>query len=279
MWFTPETQTEIKRRVNVIRSFLNFLLHHEVCPEHLDQIQAAKRTCDAAESQLWLVGECGRLMPGDFNIACSALFNGWYHDCYISQNGDSQSSEKDERIAMARTAFRVALAAHGSEVICNTYTAHNKLHQKQPLRRFRTALEVIRVEYASYEVKELYALPAFGSCKPTGRLLTRTWHNPASLAEDLTEEEEEARLTQPRRQVEYEFWMEEHILSKVFPGLKFEADVYELTFGIYFFDSPANFRCSFFTWLPNEAMVGWRKHEYLVPREPIAPVQLEMGVE
>ena len=277
MWFSPQPEAEIKRRVNVIRNFLNYLLHHDVCPEHQDQLFAAKQICDTGEAQLWLTAECARLMPGNFNIACSLLFHGWYHDCYIDQLGDEQPSQKDQRILTAQNVFRAALASHGTDHICDLYQQHNSQRKSQPLRKFRTGLEVVRVEYASDQVKQLYNMPMFHECKPTGKLLVRVWHNPASLEQDITEEEEQAARMEPIELPEFEFWIEEEVLGKIFTGMKFEADVYELTFGVYFFDSPTNFRCSFFSWLPNEAMIGWKDHDYLPPRAANPPADLEVS--
>jgi Argonaute siRNA chaperone (ARC) complex subunit Arb1 len=276
MWFTQEAQPEIKRRVNVIRSFLNYLLYHDVCPEYKDQIAAAKSTCDVGEAQLWLVGECGRNMPGSFNIACSLLFHGWYYDCYMPSSNDEGSELAKRRIEEAQTAVRAALACHGSSEICKKYIEDTQSLKKQPLRKIRTGLEVTQIEFADDEKRQICAMPIFKGCKSTGKMTACTWWNPASLEPDLTEEEEAGGLTTQAQQSTYEFWVEEDILAKMFCGLKFEADVYELTFGVYFFDQPVNFRCSFFSWIPNEAMIGWRDHVYLPPRDPFPQPELEI---
>ena len=280
-WFIPEdgSDTETKRRVHVIRNFLNYLLHHDVCPEHAEQIQAARETCDVGEAQLSLIGKSCRMLPGQFNVACSTLFGGWYNETY-NHSGDWGADDTINASSMtleqAKKCFIAGMASNSSPQMFEKYQEHTAASRKQPLRQFRTGFEVTELKFADREVKHLYRLPQYQAYKCVGKVKARTWYNPASYAEDLTEEEEKERANQTREISEYEFWLEEEVMEMMFQGMKLEAEVYETTFGMYFFDTVSQVACSFFSFIPNDMMDGWREHVYLPPRDSYEPKHLEV---
>lgn len=57
-------------------NFYNYLMHHNVCPEYLAQIKAARDVVKLGRNQLIAIHNLGSLIPGEFNIACSVLLEG-----------------------------------------------------------------------------------------------------------------------------------------------------------------------------------------------------------
>ena len=79
---------------------------------------------------------------------------------------------------------------------------------------------------------------------------------------------------QPR---ELKFWVDDRLLEKLHVGMHLEASVKELNFGIFYFDAVQILRPTFFTILPNEQMLDWRRVEgqWLPPRSKEEDQQLQ----
>ena len=248
----------------MIRNFLNYLLHHDVCPEYKDQINAARTTCDLAEKELWYISQATSSLPGDFNMACSTIFGGYYENTYVGDqewakglglNG-GMSPEK------ARKVFKFGLAAHGNEELVKEFNYHVSSHQVRVVEVIETGLEITELIPGDKDVQELYA--NFPGLHPIGKLKGKTWFLPAPRQDDLTEEEE---ANPPLKEIkEYTLWVEDKVLVKCFVGMKLEAVIRKLSFGVYYLDNILGIFCSFYDVLPNEFMLGWREHVYLEPR-------------
>ncbi|MCJ1477684.1 hypothetical protein MMC13_006357 [Lambiella insularis] len=265
-------EQQIKGHIAVIRNFLNYLLHHEVCPEYKDQINAARDTCNLGEKQLWSITQACRILPGHFNQACSVLFGGYHQRQYIGDQEWVQSLDVDKgmSIEQARKIFLAGLAAQGDDEVFRKYNKHVSKNKAHALEKVETGLEVIEIEYADEEIRKYYAAadnPAKG-LSPLGTMKVKTWKNTDDAPEDLTEEEEQELADGNNSQGQiYTLWIEDNVLSKLFVGMKLEAKIYKLSFGIWFLDLVTGAFCSFFDVLPNEKMIGWREHKYLPRRE------------
>ena len=270
--FLLDSEAKLKKLTHVIRNFLNYLLHHDVCPEYKDQIHAAKQTCDIAEVQLWTIRQAIALMPGPFNKACSVLFGGQYVNFLPDKEKEFVSDFEMSR-TRANEIFTGGMAAYGTIELIEKYNEATQSGVPLLARTVRSFLEVTGIKFSDRETRELYEDPVMRAVtlEPVGKLLAKTWYCPADCPEDLTEEEEAERAKTGRPVEEYEFWIEDSILEKLFVGLKFEADIRELTFGIKFFDTAFNFLPAFYQYIPNDLMSDWREHK-LVPRrdEPAA---------
>lgn len=259
-------QPRIKSFTAIIRNFLNYILHHDVCPEYNDQVQAARRVCDQAEQELWKIAQANKLLPGNFNRACSDIFGGIYQGLYI---GDQEWAEGVEDIKgmspeTARKTFRVAMVAQGSEDMFKKYNRQGLDHSARATSVFDASMEVTELIPPSKEVRALYNSSAGQGLQPVGLLRAKSWLNPCAYPEDLTVEEEEAAGgTEPTEQ--YEFWVEEELLRHCFVGMKLETTVHRTSFGVDYFDSMAGVWCSFFRLLPNEMEIGWREPGPMLP--------------
>jgi Argonaute siRNA chaperone (ARC) complex subunit Arb1 len=266
--FDVSSQAAVKSHVNVIRNFLNYLLHHDVCPEYAGQIEAAKATCNLAEVELWNVHRAAFLLPGSFNKACSTIFGGHFHDTYIG-DPDSAGATSGVSYEHTSTVIKAGLAAQGNKKMCEKYNEHVRKEKARIKEDFATGFEVIEIEVANEEVEHMYRHPSMKSLEPLGKIRAKTWYNPSVLEDDLTEEEEADRLVNGGEIRTFEFWIEVSILQHMFKGMRIEAHVYRLSFGVWYFDSIIGVYPSFLTLLPNDDMIGWREHKYLEPRPTV----------
>lgn len=262
------TQLQIKSHTTIIFNFLNYLLHHDVCPEYRPQIYATRALCSLAEKELWQIVQAQALLPGDFNTACSEIFGGIFRGLYTSGEEEwAQGLEVKRGMSpeMARRAFKVGLAAQAGKEIFKKYKTQSEEKTISVTSITDMGLEVTEVVPATPQVLNIYSHDLAKGLKPLGLLKAKTWHKPgADDHEDLTEEEEAAAAAttttiQQREVKEYEFWVEDHILEKCFVGMKFETTVTELSFGVSYFDALFGVYCSFYRVLPNEMMYGWKE--------------------
>ena len=252
--------------VGIIRNFLNYLLHHDVCSDYKDQVYAARTLCDRAKKELWAVTQCNPMLPGDFNKSCSEIFGGMYQGMWSENQEWMQGMDLDYDIGIsphhARKVFKYAFAANADDDTHKTYRQQLKQNAtKIASVKEDTGLEVTEIVVPTQDILDFYAQPEAVGLKPVGKLRAKTWIVPTAAEEDLTEEEEMVLAAKPPEIKHYEFWIENDILSHCFVGMKVEATVTELSFGVSYFDALVGVHCSFYQLLPNELMVGWRVPE------------------
>ena len=266
--FDLSSEEAIKSKTNVIRNFLNYLLHHNVCPEFNEQIYATRNIVNQAERELWMVTQAGGLLPGRFNTACSEIFGGQLRGLHFTDLADQDWAKEFPAVAssgispeMAKHTFKAGLIARGEQHVIEAYKKQSDADVIKVVRETATGLEVVELLPAEPEVRELYQTPVGKGLKPLGRLKARTWYFPGAPPEDLTEEEEAASATVPKEIKEYELWVEDDVLSLCFVGLKFITTIKELSFGVLYFDELRGVYASFYEMLPNDLIIRWRKVE------------------
>ncbi len=253
---------QIKSHTTIIFNFLNYLLHHDVCPEYRPQIYATRTLCSLAEKELWQIVQAQALLPGDFNAACSEIFGGIFRGLYTTGEEEWVQGVETKRgmsPEMARRAFKVGLAAQAGKDVFEKYKAQSEEKTIKVSSIMDVGLEVTELVPATPHVLNIYSHDLAKGLKPLGILKAKTWYNPGAEDEDMTAEEEVAAATTPRETKEYEFWVEDHVLEKCFVGMRFETTVTELSFGVSYFDALFGVYCSFYRVLPNEMMYGWRE--------------------
>ena len=229
---------------------------------------AARKICDLAEKELWMVNKAGTLLPGDFNMAASTLYGGYYG--VLNNASASWFDEKSigMTVAEAQRVFMTAVAWVATKTQCDGIISAQNMEETKTFKSIQTiksevrALEVVKITMpddamvaAFGGTKDVYG--ETGKIKPLGFLTVREWQNPEAADEDLTEDEEEQQQN-PRHEDEF-LWVEGSVLESCFVGMKFVATVRELNVGIKYFDSVNHIFCSFFTLLPNELMDGWKE--------------------
>ena len=165
----------------------------------------------------------------------------------------------------ARKVFKYALAVNADDDTLKTYERQLKDKATKAVSvNENTGFEVTEIIFATKETLDFYAQPECADLKPIGKMRAKTWIIPTTASEDLTEEEEEAAAALAAKTPEikhYEFWIENEVLSHCVVGMKLEATVTELSFGVSYFDALSGVHCSFYQVLPNELMEGWRAPE------------------
>lgn len=282
------SEEKIQAYTAIIRNFLNYLLHHDVCPEHRDDVNAARAVCDRASTELWEIACAYELMPGTFHRACSVLFGGFYQNTYIGDQEWAQDFDVFKGMSPdeARNAFKFAFSSRTSMAMYERYKSQSASQTISMTSSINTGLEITHIAFADREVLKVYNKPEAAGLKPPGTMKARTWYHPYVPDEDVTEEEEEAEAAggAPKEIHEYEFWVDNELLQRCYPGMKFETTVHHLSFGLDFFDNVAAIYCSFFTTLPNEEMIGWKEPGPRLPmrekvRNPTDDTEGGHGVE
>lgn len=255
-----DSKEKIRLCTSTIHNFLNYLTHHDVCPEYKSDIDAARAACLQADEELGKIARANAMLPGYFNRACSTIYGGMYQDTYIGDQAWAQGLELDKGMGpkLARQTFKIGLAANASDEVYEQYKSQSGSRSIGITSVVDTGLEVTALELASREALKLYEYPDAKGLRALGKMHARTWYHPGDPDEDRTEEEEQAGPV-AREVKNYEFWVEDALLQRCFLGMKLEATVRHLSFGLDFFDKIAGVYCSFYRILPNEAMIGWKE--------------------
>ncbi|KAI9842180.1 MAG: hypothetical protein M1838_003247, partial [Thelocarpon superellum] len=240
----------IERATGVVRNFLNYILYHNVCPEYNDQVNAARSICDLAQKEHRHIIQASLLFPGKFNVACSTLYGGCYQGLWAGDKEWAKGlhltlgmSDRD-----AKAIVMMALSAYGT---------HEQVEQASK------EMKVVKTEYISFEIIEILPPPQLvrtwyeetvPDLKPFGKVKVKQWIPPYPSHEDIGEDVDDSLVTE-----DFELLLEESILSHCFKGMKIRAEVSHLNCGFSFFDTVTAVDCSFFLWLPCEALVGWKE--------------------
>jgi hypothetical protein len=251
----------------VIRNFLNYVLQHNVCPEYIEDVMAARRVCDWAEKDLMAIKNFRTKLPGDFNIAASTVCGGYYQSAFIStQAWQSNNDPQDDHVAAyvgfsdarARRIFNAAIAFKGTDDLFRKAEKGGIYIVKSGTK----AYEIVEIERATIEfVSEVAKIKdhadVAGRIKPLGLLKVKAWKGPRLDPEDMSDDEEQENTIE-ESPVE-SFWLEDDILRLMHAGLKLELVVHELNIGVKFFDQILGLYCSFHTYLENEKLSGWKE--------------------
>jgi hypothetical protein len=263
----------------LVKNFLNYVIHHDVCPEYRAQIDKARAICDFAPSELEDLGVLQCTMPGLFNHAASFLFcEGGVHMLTDSTGAcpDAISKEQQEWIDLQLVTFRISVS----------YWFHDDKLSLLAGQEDPTQIKVVNKTTKSYEVvsmkrpqkslakrlEEGFASTAYaGKILPVGTVRLR----PAILEHAFTglpRPEDKDLIGEPTKT----FYLEEDIIARLHPGMKLRMVVCELNIGLTFIEKCEDIRVSFDTVLPQSLMFGWKEPK---PNERPAPSATEPGGE
>ncbi|KAL2796317.1 Argonaute complex, subunit Arb1 [Aspergillus keveii] len=268
-YFNPENEAMIKLATVTIRSFLSYLLYHNVCPEYRENIDAARKSCDIATEELWKDQQLTANGPGDFNTACSTLFGGLEHDVYVENN--EWKNPKDDKIQMtkgiAKKVLKFALAVAGSDELASSFKElSGKGSLKATLLEDLDGFEVTEVCLLSEKEREFYATHA-PDLDPVGKLYGKTYYDPDMPERDLPPAEQEQWINEDRPIEEFTFFLEESLLKHCYPGMKIIAPIWELNCGFHYFEDIIRAYSSIYTSFPNDLMIGWKKPRELAAKD------------
>jgi hypothetical protein len=279
-------------------NFYNYLLHHNVCPEYNNQIEAARQVCLLAIKELPTVYNLVNKMPGTFNNACSLIFGGNYAQMHpADMTWSSIPQDPGMKMEEARIIFTTAAAALGSDAMFSTFTPerlasvanheaakHPNTQKSTPIwcsAEATTHLEVVGIDRASDKIRDDYAdyqrnlVGSKVKLEPLGKLICKPWTHPNfqgfDLPEGVTFDEQVYDDT-------YELWLEDNLLALWCEGMKLNCTLRRLEWidngkrdGLWYIDSFANTYPSFYECLLNEIMEKpWKPVVYNKDKEAAA---------
>lgn len=263
-----ESKEQTDMICSTLERFMDYLLQHDVCPEFKDDVLATRAFCRQAPAELWDLSEALRRLPGEFNIACSTLFEGSYGRNFDGETWWGNENEvghvfvgmKPEE-AQQVVKFGVAGAAEEKTYLNflagvqgNTPSMFSVVKVQEQI-----GFEITRIQPPTRECTKIYTSQS-SHFRPVGRVYAKRWHNPDSPPLDLTPAERDALATNPEAgPEEYVFLIEAILQSMLRVGSKVEATVRTLGCGVMFFDEVLNVYPSFDEFLANDLMVGWKK--------------------
>lgn len=153
---------------------MNYLLHHDVCPEYQDQIEDSKILCDRGERELWSVAQNTTDLPGEFNTACSELYGGIYQGLgadtlpWLTEEEASQLPlSQNMSSALANQVFKMGVVANASAEQFEKYELQSKANSIRVTASANVSMEVVAAIPSTADVQGLYA--SRGSLKPLGK--------------------------------------------------------------------------------------------------------------
>lgn len=256
-----DTQQEIQAICAVIRNFLNYALTHAVCPEYTLDILNARRICDRAEKELWIIKNIHMLIPGRFNISASTIYGDYtahsvwaIDDVEVDMFPTTRVVTKEE----AELVFKTSLAIAGSEELY-LRAVKGDVHIVKTEIKYLEVVEIIQPD--STKINEWATVKDHrgvqGGLQPLGIIKFKAWEGPCIEEEDMTDDEDESKPLNDS--IIETFWLEDEALRACFIGMKVQLKICELNIGIKFFDRVDGVYCSFFTYLHQEKMSDWKE--------------------
>jgi hypothetical protein len=120
---------------SVVRSFLEWLLDYNVCPEYMADIRTSLMVCHRAKIELVRCKRAISHMPGRFNVLCAAKYGGQMYDAYGgSEDGGASWTDAETQQVFGLTKEQIRMA------IDDVYGS------LKVVKKMDTLMEVIHVE-------------------------------------------------------------------------------------------------------------------------------------
>ncbi|KAF2473814.1 uncharacterized protein BDR25DRAFT_281803 [Lindgomyces ingoldianus] len=287
---------QIKTACQVLRSFYNYLLFHQVCDEYKDSLLFARAVCDQADVELVKSNLFGLALPGAFNIAASTVFGGTHAgQCIVGQHWAEEATEGwagDKNLGMkaeeARVTFKTAVAILGTD---EQYAIIEAQGSKEGLNTIKVEkfedvdLEVVAIKFSPKEVQEMYTIQNEAwkqklQLQPLGKLICRSWNKEDFDQWDLPKEKyPKGKILKEDEGKIYEFWVEDEVLVECFKGAKIEAKVLTLSCGLTIIDSVSVIHPSFYNWLANELWMERHPREFKLSKKGLVGLDDEDVIE
>ncbi|KAI1093022.1 Argonaute siRNA chaperone complex subunit Arb1-domain-containing protein [Rostrohypoxylon terebratum] len=253
---------------DLIKNFLNYVLMHDVCPEHNDDIEAAKMICERAPIDMRFLHEFCAGMPGPFNTLCTELFCDG--EAYKFQ-GETEGDLYDKLVK-----FRVIVQTSAQQWI---QSRHMRLNDPTLIRIVKTTEETYKVcnthrpepEATKVVVEELEKAGYRGNVTPLGQVDLQK-----SIIDYGYSNEVRPGGWKIRNLGYQEFLLEEDLLNKLDKGVKIRVVVCELNIGLRFIKEILDIRVEWDLFLPQMLMENWKDP---VPNERPPPSVANPNVE
>ncbi|KAI1811374.1 Argonaute complex, subunit Arb1 [Poronia punctata] len=237
---------------DLIKNFLNYVLMHDVCPEYVENVMAARHVCDIAPTELRYMHELTAELPGSFNRAARSLF------CEGNVNHLDQDANFEmlvlfrltallwplgQKVKQAREKILEAEDPTTIRVVSTTEETYRVVEIERPRRK-----DIKAVEEQLEAMKQGRKLKPAGVIRVLPTVFEHGWGNmPRSDEMNFDDAEEE------------EIVLEDELLGKFEVGMKLRMTVCELNVGLRFIKDVHELRVSFDTFLPQNLMSNWRE--------------------
>ncbi|KIV99234.1 uncharacterized protein PV09_09098 [Verruconis gallopava] len=266
---TPRNEVKIDNQCNVLTSFYNYLLYHNVCPEYKEDILAARSVSEEARQQLKTISRLSNHFPSPFNKACSVLFGGEWQSVFgydVSWAQYSEDWDQNMPYFEARVIVGAGFTALAEDTLFNVAfpeigTDPGPLSGLKFTDKRIATLDVVDIERATDETRKFYETSGLNAkqvhAAPIGKLICNYWHLPMEEEWDSVH----SLLPEIECNATYTFWLEDYILEDCFIGMKMRASIQRLgakdefrdkVDAIWILDSISRIYCSFATFLTNE---------------------------
>lgn len=233
--------------IDVIENFLRYVLHHDVCPEHEQNIKEAMGVCLAARDEWPMLNALQTALPGLFNLAATELFSkpdpdAWAFHLFEVPEGFDPKSVFYSAIAMLEDTNALEHLM-GSSI--------------ELLRQYECILEITKVNLPATEMIERFqrlAITTDGNKKirltPIGKLTLK----PATIEDGWVDPD----TPHPLQGKEIDLYFEQDILVNLRPGMKMAVEIGELGADVRFVRRIRKIVPSFYTFLLQELMVHFK---------------------
>ncbi|KAH0491894.1 hypothetical protein TgHK011_003296 [Trichoderma gracile] len=242
--------------ISVVENFLRYVLHHDVCPEHEDNVKEALNVCQMARDEWTMLNTLQNALPGVFNPAATELFIE-----FDPHSWDSSQFKVAEGFD-AKSVFYSSIAMLDNEKLFE-HLAETKAVKLT--NQYECALEVTEVHLPTEEVikrfKKLVVTAPGGKTlrlMPLGRLTLK----PATIEDGWVQQ----GTVHPLQGKEIDLYFEQNIVESLKPGIKMVLEIGDLGADIRFVKSILKIMPTFYTFLPQELMV-----QFKIPQENDRP--------
>ncbi|KAI1450510.1 Argonaute siRNA chaperone complex subunit Arb1-domain-containing protein [Annulohypoxylon stygium] len=258
-----------KLAADLIKNFLNYVLMHDVCPEHNDDVEAAKLLCQRAPISLHFAHKFYNAMPGPFNTLCKELF--FDGEAYKFQ-GETEGELYDKLVK-----FRIVIHTTARRWI---QKRHNRLNDPTLIHILKTTEETFKVCHINLRHPSVAKVVAEelkkAGCKVDFASLGRFQAKKSVINYGWSNEVRPGQWAKIRNLGYREFLLEEDLLKMLDKGVKIRAIVCELNIGLRFIKEITDIRVEWDLFLPQMLMENWKDP---VPNERPPPSVANPDVE
>ncbi|KAF4973905.1 hypothetical protein FZEAL_9131 [Fusarium zealandicum] len=233
--------------IDTVENFLRYVLHHDVCPEYEDNVEAALQVCEAARVEWPMVRLLYAGLPGQFNLAAEDLF------CPEETAQKSWSFQQFKR----PDGFDSKSVFFSAFALMDEPELFERLSTKQPavVREFSSTLELVEIFRPSSDiikrVKSLVIGDHAAKHVPVGKAMFKQ----ATIKDDW----DAPVVPWPVAEETMELFFDDYLLTNMAPGMKATLSICELDAGLRFVKAVEIIVPSFYTFLPQELMRGYKE--------------------
>ncbi|KAF5008498.1 hypothetical protein FDECE_5231 [Fusarium decemcellulare] len=232
--------------IDTLDNFLRYILHHDVCPEYQDDINAALQVCEAARVEWPKIRQLYNFLPGHFNLAAAELF------CSKETAENSWSFHRFKRPEGfdAKSVFFSAFALMDEPELFERLSAKNP----KVVKEFTSSVELVQVFHPSEDiikrVKSLVIGDSAGKHVPIGKATFKQ----TTIQDGYVS----PHVRWPISEDVMTLFFDASLLDNMVPGMKATMDICELDAGLRFVQRVDIIVPSFYTFLPQELMRGYK---------------------